>query len=101
MEDFRVIDNYLMVRLPKEVDHYRAGDICREADGYLLKENVSNVVFDFENTDFMDSSGIGILMGRYKKITVLGGKVYAINVGPRIRRILELSGINSLVEVLV
>lgn len=100
MENFQVIDNCLMVKLPEEVDHYQAGYICQEADRYLLQDNVCHVVFDFEDTVFMDSSGIGIIMGRYKKIACLGGKVYAINVGKQIRRILDLSGMSSLVEVL-
>ena len=100
MESFQVIDNCLMVKLPEEVDHYQAGYICQEADRYLLRDDVCNVVFDFEETSFMDSSGIGIIMGRYKKIACLGGKVYAINAGKQVRRILELSGMNRLVEVL-
>lgn len=100
MESFQVIDNCLMVKLPQEVDHYQAGYICQEADRYLLSDRVCHVVFDFEDTEFMDSSGIGILMGRYKKIACLGGKVYAINVGRQIRRIFDLSGMNSFVEVL-
>lgn len=100
MENFQVIDNCLMVKLPAEVDHYQAGYICQEADRFLLQEEVCHVVFDFEDTVFMDSSGIGILMGRYKKIACLGGKVYAIHVDRQIMRILELSGMNQLVEVL-
>ena len=66
MEDFQVIDNCLMVKLPAEVDHYQAGYICEEADRFLLRQDVFNVVFDFEDTNFMDSSGVGIIMGRYR-----------------------------------
>ena len=58
------------------------------------------MVFDFEETEFMDSSGIGILMGRYKKVTPIGGKVYAINVGKQIKRILDVSGMSRFLEVL-
>jgi|GEM_PF-4895372 len=68
-EEFKVIDNYLMVRMPAEVDHHASEYIGRTADRYILKEGVGNVVFDFEKTRFMDSSGIGIIIGRYKKIT--------------------------------
>ena len=100
MEDFQVIDNCLMVKLPEEVDHYQAGYICQEADKFLLRDDVMNVVFDFEDTNFMDSSGVGIIMGRYKKISKLGGRVYAIHVGRQIQRILELSGMSRLVEVI-
>lgn len=100
MEEFQVIDNCLMVRLPEEVDHHRASYICEKADKYILREDVQHVVFDFEDTRFMDSSGIGIIMGRYRKIACFGGKVYAIHADRQIQRILEVSGMNRVVEVL-
>lgn len=100
MEEFRVIDNCLMVKLPKEVDHHGAAHICEVADRMLLEENVANVVFDFEDTQFMDSSGIGIIMGRYRKITCFGGRVYAIHVDRQIQRMFTLSGLGKIVEVL-
>ena len=99
-EDFRVIDNCLMIRLPGEIDHHGAGAICERADSFLMREDVSNVVFDFENTRFMDSSGIGIIMGRYRKISCFGGRVYAIHADDQIKRIFRLSGLNKIVEVL-
>ena len=100
MEDFQIIDNCLMVRLPEEVDHHQAAYICRNADKYILQDNVQNVVFDFEDTRFMDSSGIGIIMGRYRKIACFGGRVYAIHADRQIQRILTISGLAKVVEVL-
>lgn len=100
MEDFRIIDNCLMVRLPEEVDHHRASYICENADRLILQDEVAHVVFDFEDTRFMDSSGIGIIMGRYRKIACFGGKVYAIHVDKQIQRMFSLSGLNKIVEVL-
>ena len=100
-EDFQVIDNCLMIKLPEEIDHHRAGFICENADRLLVRDEVCNVVFDFENTRFMDSSGIGIIMGRYRKIACFGGKVYAIHADRQIQRILMVSGLNKIVEVLV
>ena len=100
MEEFQVIDNCLMVRLPEEVDHHRASYICEKADKYILRDDVQHVVFDFEDTRCMDSSGIGIIMGRYRKIACFGGKVYAIHADRQIQRILAISGMNRVVEVL-
>jgi len=100
MEEFQVIDHNLVIRLPEEVDHYRAGYICEQADRYIAKEDVEHVVFDFSQTRFMDSSGIGILMGRYKKISCLGGKVYALYPDNQIKRILRLSGVDKYVEII-
>ena len=99
-EDFQVIDNCLMIRLPEEVDHHRAGYISENADRHLMREEVRNVVFDFENTRFMDSSGIGIIMGRYRKISCFGGKIYAVHADRQIQRILTVSGLNRIVEIL-
>lgn len=100
MEDFQIIDNCLMVRLPEEVDHHRAAYICENADRFILQENVAHVIFDFEDTRFMDSSGIGIIMGRYRKIACFGGRVYAIHVDRHIQRMFNMAGLNKIVEVL-
>ena len=98
--DFRIIDDCLLIRLPEEIDHHGAGTICENADKYLVRKEVQNVVFDFEKTRFMDSSGIGIIMGRYRKISCFGGRVYAIHLDRQIARIFQLSGLNKIVEVL-
>lgn len=100
MEDFQVIDNCLMIRLPEEIDHHRAAYICETADKYILQPNVQHVVFDFEDTKFMDSSGIGIIMGRYRKISCFGGKVFALHADKHIRRIFTMSGLDRVVEML-
>ena len=100
MEDFKIIDNYLMVRLPEEIDHHKSGYISQTADKYILNHKVCNIVFDFEATKFMDSSGIGIIVGRYKKIACFGGKVYAIHADRQIQKILYISGLNKVVDIL-
>lgn len=100
MEDFKVIDNCLMIKLPEEVDHHKSIFIGERADWFIVKENVSHVVFDFEDTKFMDSSGIGIIMGRYKKISCFGGKVFIIHPDKQIRRILNMSGLQKIVSIL-
>ena len=99
-EDFQVIDNCLMVRLPEEIDHHEAGMIGERTDRFLMRDDVQNVVFDFEDTRFMDSSGIGVIMGRYRKVSCFGGKVYAIHADKRIQRIFQLAGLHKIVEVL-
>ena len=99
-ENFRVIDNYLMVRMPEEVDHHKSGYISKTADDYIMKEGVGNIVFDFEDTRFMDRSGIGIIIGRYKKISYFGGRVFAINTDARIRKTLMICGLHKVIEIM-
>ena len=99
-EDFKVIDNYLMVKMPKEVDHHNSGYISKTADKFIMKDGIGNVVFDFEDTKFMDSSGIGIIIGRYKKISYFGGKVFAVNADTRIKRTLMICGLHKVIEIM-
>ena len=98
-DDFRVIDSCLCVRMPEEIDHCHAEELCRIADHIILEEQVEDVLFDFSATRFMDSSGIGILIGRYRLISCFGGKVYACHADRKIRRLLELSGVQKIVEI--
>lgn len=101
MEDeFKIIDNYLMIRMPKEIDHHHSVYISKMADKYILDKSVGNIVFDFERTSFMDSSGVGIIVGRYKKISCFGGRVFVVNADDRIRRLLTLSGLRNIVEIM-
>lgn len=99
-DNYAIIENYLMIRMPDEVDHHKAADICRMADNYITHSKVENVVFDFEDTKFMDSSGIGIIMGRYKKISCFGGRVYVIHADQRVRRMLAASGMLKIVTIM-
>ena len=99
-EDYKIIDHYLMIRLPEEIDHHSCSAICRRADHMMLDNSVSHIVFDFSDTKFMDSSGIGVLAGRYRKISCFGGKVYVIHANRRIRKILEMSGLGDIVEMI-
>lgn len=73
-QELAVIDNYLCIKMPREVDHHGAVGIKESADRLILDDNVKNIVFDFENTTFMDSSGLGIIIGRYRKISCFGGR---------------------------
>ena len=60
--------------------------------------NVKNIVFDFKDVSFMDSSGIGLIMGRYKKVMFIGGKAAVTNVGNAVDRIFKISGLYKIIE---
>lgn len=89
----------LHVYLPAELDHYQAEIIRKSTDHMIQNRNVRRVIFDFGKTEFMDSSGIGMIMGRYKNMRFMGGTVLAIRVNDRVRRILTLSGIYKVIEI--
>ena len=82
----------------QEISKIIPGNVDEDVIIYLSN---NHIVFDFENTSFMDSSGIGIIIGRYRKISSLGGRVYAIHADERIQMILKASGMSSIIEVLL
>ena len=94
-----VKDAVMTIRLPEEVDHFVADRLREEAGEILVERNVREVVFDFRKTVFMDSSGIGLVMGRFREMELIGGKVRAVHVGERMRRILVMSGVTRVIEV--
>ncbi|WP_250673949.1 anti-sigma F factor antagonist [Paraclostridium ghonii] len=85
--------------LSKELDHHIANEVREEIDYVIQDKQIKNIVFDFKNMNFMDSSGIGVVIGRYKKISSEGGKVAVINLNSRVKKVFDLSGMNKIIEV--
>ena len=65
----------------------------------VLPRNIRSLLFDFGGTSFMDSSGIGMIIGRYKMMRFMGGNVLAIHVGEQMRRLLTMSGIYKVIDI--
>lgn len=97
--EYQVQENCLTVFLPQELDHHNAEEIRKESDYLIERNHIRYIIFDFENTSFCDSSGIGVIMGRYKKIRMLGGQVCAVHANERIRQILTMSGITKIMKI--
>ena len=89
----------LIAAFSGELDHHFAEYARNKIEGELLKATTRNVIFDFSGLSFMDSSGIGVIVGRYANIKKLGGKMAIICKNPKIFRILEISGILKLTPV--
>ena len=96
---FEIQGNCLTVYLPREVDHPAADEIRRESDNILRKNYIRTMVFDFSETMFMDSSGIGAIMGRYRMIQLINGEVWAVHTNARIKKILTLSGMTKIMQI--
>ena len=96
---YQVQENCMTIYLPREVDAQNAEEMKREADAVIDRNHIKYIIFDFEKTDFMDSSGIGVIMGRYKTISLLGGEVWAVHANARIRKILTLSGVTNIMQI--
>ena len=91
--------NLIIEFLTSELDHHITNEVRDEIDIILDSKSIKNIVFDFKNIRFMDSSGIGVIIGRYKKISSEGGKVSVVNVNDRVKKIFNLSGMNKIINI--
>ena len=92
-------DKLLILKITEEIDDYSASKIRRIADNEIQRYMPKKVVFDFNDVSFMDSAGIGLLIGRYKFANMLGGKLEIANLSGSIQKIFEMSGILKLISV--
>ncbi len=88
--------NRLVALLSGEIDHHSARQMRETIDRAVLSSRPSELELDFSGIGFMDSSGIGLVMGRYKLLTGQGGKLTVTGVSPRLRRVMQLSGLGRL-----
>lgn len=91
-------NNNLIIHGGKEIDHMSAERIRREFEECYMTGKVKNVIFDMSDVEFMDSSGIGMIMGKYMKVRYIGGRVYVAGVPKHIDRILDISGVYKIVS---
>ncbi|MDD3362559.1 MAG: anti-sigma factor antagonist [Hespellia sp.] len=96
---YQLQENCLTIFLPKEIDHHNAEDMRETADSIIKNQHVKYIIFDFDKTDFMDSSGIGVIMGRYRTIHYLGGEIWAVHTNERMKKILTMSGMTNILQI--
>lgn len=82
-----------------EIDHHAARGLREEIDAAVIKTSPRVLYIDFRDVSFMDSSGIGLVMGRYSLMKSLGGEVRVTNVPSHIRRVMRVSGLDRLAVI--
>ena len=92
-------DKLLVLKVVDEIDECSVQKIRREADYEIKRYMPRKVVFDFDSVTFMDSAGIGLILGRYKFVNILGGKLEVANLTKSVERIFEMSGLLRLIPV--
>lgn len=98
-EMYKLEGTVLTVVLPQDVDHPVTDLVRRETDQVIKQNYIRKLVFDFTHTEFMDSSGVGLLMGRYRALGMRKGCIQAIGVSRHIDRLLHLSGLHRYIEI--
>lgn len=89
----------LVYKMPKELDQHSAKELTRSIDRLVDEKEINTLILDFSDTCFMDSSGIGVIIGRSRKMKFMDGKVEVCGITPRIERIFKASGLYKLVNV--
>ena len=93
---FEVSENVLVARLLGELDHHAAAQVRGDIDRALEAHALRDLVVDFEKVTYMDSSGIGVVLGRYRRLSENGGRVAIAACTKSVRTILNMAGIFSL-----
>ena len=89
----------LTIFLCGELGHHEAIDVISRIRDEMERGTYMQIILDMDGLTFMDSSGIGMIMGRYKKARTLGGRVCAFGVNAQILRIIEMSGIDRIIKL--
>ncbi len=92
-------DVNLVVKIRGELDLLTAETFRNIVEKDLLKNKSQNLILDMEQVTFIDSSGLGVILGRYRRIREQGGKMAITGVKPHVLRILELAGIIKIVNL--
>lgn len=89
----------LTLKITEEIDEHTTEKLRRKIDNEISRFMPRKVIFDFSNVVFMDSAGIGMLLGRYKLVRMLGGELEIINVNRQIKKLFEMSGIIKIIKI--
>lgn len=97
--DIKTENGAAIARLSGEIDHHNARELRTQLDKYIIAVQPREFAIDFKNITFMDSSGIGLIMGRSKLMHECGGILEVRNPQPYIKRVLKLAGIERIVKI--
>lgn len=88
----------LIVYLEGELDHHSAEEVRSKIDNKIDSNKEKSIILDFSKVSFMDSSGIGVVIGRYKKLGTKGGNISIVNPTNNVSRIFQLSGLFKIIH---
>ena len=89
----------LTLKVTEEIDEHTTEKLRRKMDNEISRFLPRKVIFDFSNVSFMDSAGIGMILGRYKLVKMLGGCLEIINVNRQVKKVFEMCGILKIIPV--
>lgn len=97
--DLTTKDDVLIIRLKGELDHHTAEKLKEQVEQRLEDKSVRHILLNLADLSFMDSSGLGVILGRYKQISQKGGQMIVCAISPTIYRLFELSGMFKILHI--
>ncbi|MFX0548014.1 anti-sigma F factor antagonist [Hathewaya histolytica] len=96
--EFENLEDKLVVHMRGELDHHSAEEVRNKIDDRLDRDSITKLIMDFNGITFMDSSGIGVVIGRYKKLNMKNGDIAVIRVNNPVNKVFELSGMYKIIK---
>ncbi|WP_462412095.1 anti-sigma F factor antagonist [Neobacillus sp. Marseille-QA0830] len=97
--EFETRHNVLCIRLGGELDHHTADELREKASELIEKNEIRHIVLNLEQLTFMDSSGLGVILGRYKQIKQVQGEMVVCAISPSLQRLFDMSGLFKIIKM--
>lgn len=96
---FETKQHVLLVRLTGELDHHTTENLRTQWQEVLAEREVKHVILNLDSLSFMDSSGLGVILGRYKEVKQNGGEMVVCSISPVVKRLFDLSGLFKIIRL--
>ncbi len=97
--NLEVKKDVLCIRLSGELDHHTAEDLRSRASSLIEEHNIKHILLNLEELSFMDSSGLGVILGRYKQIKQKHGEMIVCAISPAVKRLFDMSGLFKIIRL--
>ena len=97
--EVKTTEHGMLALLSGDIDHHSAAYMRAQIDAQLLQSRPQCLILDFSGVTFMDSSGIGLIMGRYRSVSQWGGRVIVRDPSPQLKRVMKLAGIQKIAAI--
>lgn len=97
--EYQYYGAFLVVHVGNELDHHRVAILQDEIEKAGRKRGYKHIIFDFSDTTFMDSSGVGMIISRYKRLSAYGGRVCVVGISPVVEKMFYVSGLHKIIRM--
>ncbi|MDQ0269309.1 anti-sigma F factor antagonist [Cytobacillus purgationiresistens] len=97
--NLEVKHDVLCVRLSGELDHHSADELRAQATKAIEEFDIHHIVLNLEQLSFMDSSGLGVILGRYKQVKQMNGEMVVCAISPAVQRLFDMSGLFKIIRL--